>query len=89
MADKVKQIEHLKLLLVLKIICMIGLFYSFILGPLAVAVRIYFYIQQPSVQGEAPPIAVNLLSVIGFIILIWFKQTLDKRIKETESRLAE
>ncbi|NOH04093.1 MAG: hypothetical protein HND47_20045 [Chloroflexi bacterium] len=87
MANKKRQIEQLQSLIAIKFLCLIALYFSFLLGPLLALFRIYFFVQRPKVEWETPPDTVNLLAVVGFAVLIWAKRLLDKKIEETKSQL--
>ena len=52
MVNKKRQIEQLQSLLAIKFLCLIALYFSFVLGPLLTLFRIYFFMQQPKVEWE-------------------------------------
>lgn len=89
MVNKKRQIAQLQSLIAIKFLCLIALYFSFLLGPLLALFRIYFFMQQPKVEWETSPDIINPLAIVGFVILIWVKRLLDKKIKETESHLSK
>jgi hypothetical protein len=89
MTNKKEQLRQLQTMIVIKFVCLIALYFSFLLGPALAVFRLYFFLQQPKVEWETSPALINTIALAGFVVLIWIKRVIDQKIEAIRSNIGE
>ncbi|MBI4762105.1 MAG: hypothetical protein ACOYYF_11125 [Chloroflexota bacterium] len=88
MENKSELIEQLQSLIAIKILHAIALSFSFLYGPLTGLAWIIICLKNKKFEWDASTNTINFTALVVFLVLVWTKRLLDKKIETIKSKLA-